>query len=83
MENQQGAIQLAKAFSEDRKRRAEALESQSRKVLGYFAAFSPIEPLSAADVVPLRLMVDVRHSRQLVLQLVEVAAPGDKLCEEV
>ena len=60
MVSEQGAFELAKAFSENRHQRAKELKDEGRKILGYFCAFFPIEFLTAANIVPHRLMGNLR-----------------------
>ncbi|MBW2091903.1 MAG: 2-hydroxyacyl-CoA dehydratase, partial [Deltaproteobacteria bacterium] len=49
----------AKQLSENRDLRARELRSQGRKIIGYLCSYTPLEFLTALDLVPHRIMGDV------------------------
>ncbi len=55
MENQRW-LEQAKRISENRDRRVRELKNEGKKVIGYFCSFFPLEILTAADLVPYRIM---------------------------
>jgi benzoyl-CoA reductase subunit C len=58
LENQ-GGLALAEEYYKDYGRRARELKADGRKVIGYLSALGPVEILTAAGVVPLRLKGNV------------------------
>jgi len=59
---EQGEMTLAevKELSENRDRRARELKKEGRKILGYICDYFPLEFLTAANIVPYRLMGDLK-----------------------
>ena len=51
----------AKAISQNRDWRARELKGEGRKVLGYFCCYLPLEILTAAHVIPYRIMGSIRE----------------------
>jgi len=51
----------AKGLSEKRDLRARELKREGRKVLGYFCCYLPLEILTAASVVPYRIMGSIKE----------------------
>ncbi|MHB1420416.1 MAG: 2-hydroxyacyl-CoA dehydratase subunit D [Bacillota bacterium] len=49
-------LERVKELYGDRSRRAIELKEQGKKVVGYFCIYPPVELLTAADVVPFRMM---------------------------
>ena len=54
------SLAAARDLSDSRDSRARELKGDGRKILGYFCAFFPVEFLTAADIVPYRLMGNLR-----------------------
>ncbi len=46
---------------QNRDRRARELRGQGKKVIGYFCAYPPVEIITAADLVPYRIMGNVKE----------------------
>ena len=57
-----GGLALAKEYYENYGLRAKELKASGSKVIGYITALGPVEILTAAGVVPLRLKGDVSAS---------------------
>jgi len=55
-----GSLEGAKELAQDRGRRARELKDEGRQIVGYFCSYFPIEFLTAADIVPYRLMGNLR-----------------------
>jgi len=51
-----GPLAAAKELSEHRDRRARELKKEGMKIVGYFHCFVPLEMLTAADILPYRMM---------------------------
>jgi len=51
----------AKALSEKRDRRVRELKGEGRKVLGYFCCYLPLEILTAAHIIPYRIMGSIKE----------------------
>ena len=64
----QGWLEKARELSQNRDSRARELKSEGKKIIGYFCSYFPLEILTAADLVPYRIMgrltdtVTVAHS---------------------
>jgi len=52
----QGWLEQAKRIAENRDKRARELRIDGKKVIGYFCSYFPLEILTAADLVPYRIM---------------------------
>lgn len=57
----ESSLEEAKALSQKRDRRARELKGEGRRVLGYFCCYLPLEILTAAEVVPYRIMGSIRE----------------------
>ena len=51
-----GALERAKDLSQDRGERARQLAQESRRVIGYICIYPPVELITAADLVPFRII---------------------------
>ena len=63
MTKQQQGVGLlaAKELSENRDRRARELKREGKRVVGYFHCFVPLEILTAAGILPFRMMGDPKE----------------------
>ncbi len=55
-----GSLERVKELTQDRGRRARELKNEGQNILGYFCSYFPIEFLTAANIVPYRLMGNLR-----------------------
>jgi len=55
-----GSLEGVKELTLDRGRRARELKNEGQNILGYFCSYFPIEFLTAANIVPYRLMGNLR-----------------------
>jgi benzoyl-CoA reductase subunit C len=61
-ENQMGGLEKAEKYYNDYGARARELKNSGRKVIGYLSALCPVEILTAAGVVPIRLKGNVSEA---------------------
>lgn len=54
-------MERVKELTLDRGRRARELKNEGQNILGYFCSYFPIEFLTAANIVPYRLMGNLRE----------------------
>ena len=55
-------LSAAEQIYEERSLRAKELRYEGKKIMGYFCAYPPLEMLTAADLVPYRIMGNPRQS---------------------
>ena len=75
------AMDKATELAQDRGQRARELKREGRKVLGYFCSYFPVEFLTAADIVPFRIMGNLRETVTIANTYVDPAVcPWIKSC---
>jgi len=57
-----GRLEEVKELCQNRDRRVKELKGEGRKVIGYFCCYAPIEILTAANLVPYRILGNIRDS---------------------
>ncbi|MEE9491404.1 MAG: 2-hydroxyacyl-CoA dehydratase family protein [Dehalococcoidia bacterium] len=55
------SLQATKELAEHRDKRAKELKNVGRKVMGYFCSYTPLEILTAANLVPYRFHGNIRE----------------------
>ena len=58
----QASLEAARKLSQNRDRRARELKKQGSKIMGYFCCYLPLEILTAADLVPYRIMGNLKDT---------------------
>ncbi len=58
---QSKGLARAKEIYENRDRRAKELKAEGKKVIGYFCCYPPVEVMTAAGVVPYRILGDMNE----------------------
>ncbi|MFC1896216.1 2-hydroxyacyl-CoA dehydratase subunit D [Thermodesulfobacteriota bacterium] len=56
------ALERTKEIYQNRSKRARELKSDGQKIMGYFCCYLPLEILTAADIVPFRIMGNAKES---------------------
>jgi len=76
-----GSLERVEELAQDRGRRARELKNEGRKILGYYCAFFPVEFLTATNIVPYRLMGNLRDPITIANTYVDPAVcPYIKSC---
>jgi len=69
---------------ENRNTRAEELKAQGKKVIGYFCCLTPVEMITAAGLVPFRIMGDVKEPiTRADAYLENIACPFARSCLDI
>lgn len=77
---QQGLAKVEQIY-QDRSTRAKELKSQGRRVIGYFCCLTPVELFTAVDLVPYRIMGDVKEAiTKADAHLEVIACPYTRNC---
>ena len=59
---EQGGLSAAEQIYQQRSQRARQLRDEGKKIIGYFCAYPPVEMLTAANLVPYRIMGNPREA---------------------
>jgi len=79
-----GSLAAAKELSENRDRRARESEREGKKVIGYFHCFVPLEILTAANILPFRIMGNPKEPITIANAYIDPAnCPYLKSCFDV
>ena len=54
-------LKAVKELHQDRSRRARELKGEGNKIMGYFCSYTPLEMITAAGLVPFRMMGDTKE----------------------
>jgi len=74
----------AKEIYRGRSKRAKELKSQGQKVMGYFCCYTPLELITAASLVPFRIMGDTKEpTTQADIYLDPVFCPYVRTCFDI
>ncbi len=77
-------LTAAKEIYRDRSRRAKKLKSEGNKVIGYFCCYTPIELITAAGLVPYRIMGDTKEpTTEADIYLDPVFCPYVRTCFDI
>jgi len=57
----ENSLKAAKEIYRNRSKRAKELRSEGKKVMGYFCCYIPLELVTAAGIVPYRIMGDTKE----------------------
>lgn len=57
-----GSLEEIKELCQNRDRRVKQLKGEGRKIVGYFCCYAPLEILTAANLVPYRILGNIRES---------------------
>ena len=77
---------LAKAeqIYQNRDRKAKELKAEGKKIIGYLCSFTPVEMITAADLVPYRITGSMRESIALADAYLEtIACPFTRSCLDI
>ena len=79
----QGLIKAEQIY-QNRDRRAKELKAQGRKIIGYLCSFTPVEMITAADLVPYRITGSMKESITLADAYLEtIACPFTRSCLDI
>jgi len=80
METSQGLATIERIY-QDRGRRARELKSEGRNVVGYLCSLTPVELITAAGLVPFRIMANVKQTiTHADAYLETIACPFTRSC---
>jgi len=79
----QGLAKVEQIY-QHRDRKAKELKSQGRKIIGYLCAFTPVEIITAADLVPYRIAGNMKEPIALADAYLEtIACPFTRSCLDI
>jgi len=77
-------LTAAKQLYKDRSKRAKELKSEGNKVMGYFCCYTPLELITAAGLVPYRIMGDTKEpTTEADIYLDNVFCPYVRTCFDI
>lgn len=81
--NSKGLARVQELY-ENRGSRAKELKAQGKKIIGYFCCLTPVEIMTAADVVPYRILGDVKEPiTRANAHLENIACPYVRSCLDI
>jgi benzoyl-CoA reductase subunit C len=79
----QGLIKAEQIY-QNRDRKAKELKAEGKKIIGYLCSFTPVEIITAADLVPYRITGNMKESIALADAYLEtIACPFTRSCLDI
>jgi len=74
----------AEQIYQNRNQKAKELKAEGKKIIGYLCSFTPVEMITAADLVPYRIIGSMRESIALADAYLEtIACPFTRSCLDI